>query len=238
MPPAQVHHAVLVHGAGGGGWEWDIWRRVLEARGIACVCMDLEPAAAGLAATTFDDYRLQVQVTLDALAHPRALIGASLGGLLAASCAASADALVLVNPLPPEPWSAQLPQREWPDVVPWRRDARLASTRRALADADDATALFAFRRWRDESGAVLRQAQSGVAVAAPQCPVLVIASELDEDVPEEVTAAVAEAWNASLLRLPGSTHVGPLLGRDAANVAAQVVGWIEGWRPGSWRSPG
>lgn len=228
MPPAQVHHAVLVHGAGGGGWEWEIWRRVLESRGIACACVDLEPVAARLAATTFDDYLAQVRTALEALPRPRVLIGASLGGLLAARCAASADALVLVNPLPPEPWSAQLPQREWPDVVPWRRDARLASTRRALADADDATALFAFRRWRDESGAVLRQAQSGVAVASPQCPVLVIASELDEDVPADVTAAVAEAWNASLVRLPGSTHVGPLLGRDAADVAAQVVAWLKG----------
>lgn len=228
MPTAQVRHAVLVHGAGGGGWEWEVWRRVLEARGVACVCMDLEPVAGGLSATTFDDYRIQVQMALEALPRPRVLIGASLGGLLAARCAASADALVLVNPLPPEPWSAQLPQREWPDVVPWRRDARLASTRRALADADDATALFAFRRWRDESGAVLRQAQSGEAVAVPECPVLVIASELDEDVPADVTAAMAGAWGASLLRLPGSTHVGPLLGRGAANVAGQVVAWLEG----------
>jgi pimeloyl-ACP methyl ester carboxylesterase len=226
MPPAQVRHAVLVHGAGGGGWEWDIWRGVLESRGIECVCMDLEPVAAGLTATTLDDYRAQVQKALEALPRPRALIGASLGGLLAASCAASADALVLVNPLPPEPWSARLPQRDWPDVVPWRRDARLASTRRALADADDATALFAFRRWRDESGAVLRQAQSGVAVAVPQCPVLVIASELDEDVPADVTATVAEAWSARLVRLPGSTHVGPLLGRGAADVAGRAAAWL------------
>ncbi len=228
MPPAQVRHAVLVHGAGGGGWEWEIWRRVLEARAIACVCVDLEPVAAGLAATTLDDYRNQVRLALKALPRPRALVGASLGGLLAASSAASADALVLVNPLPPAHWSAQLPQREWPDVVPWRRDARLASTRRALADADDATALFAFRRWRDESGAVLRHAQSGVAVAVPQCPVLLVASELDEDVPADVSAAMAGAWGASLLRLPGSTHVGPLLGRDAASVAAQVVAWLRG----------
>ena len=25
--------AVCVHGAGGGGWEWAIWSRVLSARG-------------------------------------------------------------------------------------------------------------------------------------------------------------------------------------------------------------
>ena len=166
--------------------------------------IDLEPAAAGLVATTFDDYRAQVRAALEAMPRPRVLIGASLGGLLAAACAGSADALVLVNPLPPAPWSAQLPQREWPDVVPWRRDARLASTRRALADADDATALFAFRRWRDESGAVLRQAQSGIEVAAPECPVLCIASARDEDVPAAVTAqlAAAETSRCACLLLP------------------------------------
>ncbi|UNK50671.1 alpha/beta fold hydrolase [Lysobacter sp. S4-A87] len=228
MPPAQVRHAVLVHGAGGGGWEWDLWCGVLEAHGIACACFDLAPVDAGLAATTFDDYRAQLRTVLEAVPRPRVLIGASLGGLLAATCADAADALVLVNPLPPAPWSARLARREWPDLVPWRLEARLASTRAALADADDATALFAFRRWRDESGAVLRQAQAGLEVAIPECPVLLVASELDEDVPAAVTAALAGAWNASLLRLPGSTHVGPLLGRDAADVAAQVVAWLWG----------
>jgi pimeloyl-ACP methyl ester carboxylesterase len=228
VPSAQVRHAVLVHGAGGGGWEWGIWRRVLGAHGVECACIDLVPTDAGLAATCFDDYQAQLRTVLEALPRPRALIGASLGGLLAAACAGGADALVLVNPLPPSPWSARLGRREWPDVVPWRRDARLASTRAALADADDATALFAFRRWRDESGRVLRQAQSGVAVDVPACRVLLVASELDEDVPADVTAELAGAWGASLMRLPGSTHVGPLLGRDAADVAAHVAVWLSG----------
>ena len=71
-----------------------------------------------------------------------------------------------------------------------------ASTRRALPDADDATALFAFRHWRDESGAVLREAQAGIEVAAPRCPVLCIASAQDEDVPPALTAALADAWDA------------------------------------------
>ncbi|HEY5803012.1 MAG TPA: alpha/beta fold hydrolase [Lysobacter sp.] len=226
MRLSPIRHAVLVHGAGGGGWEWDIWRGVLEAHGIACACIDLEPALAGLAATGFNDYRNQVMAAMDALPRTRALVGASLGGLLAAACVGSADALVLVNPLPPAPWSGVIAPRQWPDVVPWRRDARLASTRRSLSDADDATALFAFRRWRDESGAVLRQAQSGVEVARPDCPVLCIASERDDEVPATATVELAAAWNASLVHLPGASHVGPLLGRNAADVAAQVVAWF------------
>jgi len=224
--PKPIRRAVLVHGAGGGGWEWNVWRRVFAARGLLAHALELRPSEAGLPATGFDDYAAQVRAALDAMPGPCALVGASLGGLLAMACADAVGALVLVNPLPPAPWAARLPSREWLDVVPWRRDARLASTRRALPDSDDATSLYAFRRWRDESGAVLRQAHAGVLLDAPVCPTLCIASAQDEDVPPELTAQLARAWDADLLRVASNGHVGPLLGRDAATVAAQVADWL------------
>jgi pimeloyl-ACP methyl ester carboxylesterase len=199
---------------------------VLAASGIEAVTPDLQPAAGGLDTTTFDDYLAQACAALRALSRPRALIGASLGGLLAMACADEADALVLVNPLPPRPWSASLPSKEWPDVMRWRSDAHLASTRRALPDADDATALFAFRHWRDESGAVLRAAQSGIDVAKPQCPVLCVVSAHDDDVPPALTRALACEWGAELLHAASPSHVGPLLGRGAPALAAQVAGWL------------
>lgn len=219
--------ALLVHGAGGGGWEWALWRGVLETHGIEAHAPDLQPAAGGPEATDWPDYVAQVRDACAAHERPRALVGASLGGLLAASCADLADALVLVNPLPPAPWASRLPAREWPAVVPWARDARLDSTRRALPDADDVTALHAFRHWRDESGRVLRAAHAGVRVAPPACPILCIASAADTDVPPALTAELAVAWNASLLRVPSPSHVGPLLGRDAGRIAGQVAGWLK-----------
>lgn len=218
--------ALLVHGAGAGGWEWNAWRGVFGAAGIRVEAPDLAPSAAGLEHTGLGDYLQQVRDALRRLPRPRALAGASLGGLLAAMAADDADALVLVNPLPPAPWHAQLPPREWPGIVPWRRDARLASTRRAVPDADDASALFAFRHWRDESGAVMRAAYAGVDIEPPACPVLCIASQLDEDVPPALTAALALAWNADLLRVDALSHAGPLLGRDAAKAAAQALAWL------------
>lgn len=224
--PAPVRHALLLHGAGGGGWEWNLWRDVLAASGIEAVTPDLQPVAAGLAVTTFEDYVRQARDALRALPRPRALIGASLGGLLASACADDADALVLVNPLPPQPWAVSLPEREWPDIVRWHSDARLVSTRRALPDSDDATALFAFRHWRDESGAVLRTAHTGIDVKQPDCPVLCIVSESDEDVPPALTRELARQWNAELLQAPSPSHVGPLLGRGATAVAAQVADWL------------
>jgi len=224
--PDAFASALFVHGAGAGGWEWNAWRGVFAASGLQVAAPELVPSSSGLENTGFDDYLQQVRISLRGMPRPRALIGASLGGLLAAATSDDADALVLVNPLPPSPWHAQLPQREWPEIVPWRRDARLSSTRRALPDADDATALFAYRHWRDESGAVMRAAYAGVALDRPACPVLCIASQLDEDVSPTLTAALALAWQADLLRAPAISHAGPLLGRHAADLAVQVLAWL------------
>lgn len=225
LPSGPIAHAVLVHGAGGGGWEWDLWRRVLEAHGIACHAPDLVPSLSGLASTRLDDYIRQVDAAMESLPRPRALIGASMGGLIAIAAAGRADALVLVNPLPPAPWAADLPPRQWPDVVPWRREARFDSTCRALADADEATRLHAFRRWRDESGAVLREAHAGIAAEAPACRMLCIASSTDSDVPCEITRRLATAWRSDFIEADAS-HVGALIGRNAAAIARQAASWL------------
>jgi pimeloyl-ACP methyl ester carboxylesterase len=218
--------AVFVHGAGGGGWEWGIWARVFTAAGYRVAAPDLRPVAGGLADTALADYSSQVA---DWLRTARAggaaslvLVGASLGGLLAGIHAADVDALVLVNPMPPQGLPTGAAQ---PEIQPWGRGATLAGTRRALPDADEFAALLAFRSWRDESGLVLTQARAGAAFAAIVCPVLVIASSQDVDVPPGISAALAASLGASLLRVPGS-HVGPLLGRQAAAVAAQAVDWL------------
>ena len=222
----SLRAALLVHGAGGGGWEWNVWRGVFEAAGIAVAAPDLQPVTAGLAATGFDDYLRQARDALQALPRPRAVVGASLGGLLALGIADAADAVVLVNPLPPAPWHASLPPRTWPDVVPWGRYARLDGTRRALPDADEATVLFAFRHWRDESGAVLRAAYDGLPLVRPSSPVAFVVSRQDEDVPPAIAQAMAGEWRSDLLQTLSRSHVGPLLGREATGIAAQAVEWV------------
>lgn len=213
--------AVFVHGAGGGGWEWTVWSRVFAAAGRQVLAPDLRPAPGGLGMTRLADYATQVRGWLDAAPRPRLLLGASLGGLLAAMHADAADALVLVNPMPPAGLPGAAPR---PAIVPWGRTASLAGTRRALPGADDAAALFAFRRWRDESGAVLDEAAAGVALPPLRVPVLVIASDADTDIPPATSQALASAWGADFLATPGS-HVDPLLGRHAAPLATQTLAW-------------
>ena len=49
--------ALFVHGAGGGGWEWNVWRGVFEAAGFHVEAPDLMPVHGDVAATRLQDYQ-------------------------------------------------------------------------------------------------------------------------------------------------------------------------------------
>jgi pimeloyl-ACP methyl ester carboxylesterase len=228
MPERPQATAVFVHGAGGGGWEWVFWQRVFAARGWSTRAPDLVPIRDGIAATQLEDYVEQVRGWCRDAGHPLVLIGASLGGLLAlaAAPAAAPAAIVLINPAAPAGVVSSL-RHDWPDVVPWGRERSLSGTRRALPDADASTHLFAFRRWRDESGSVLRAAAAGLACEKPACPVLVLASENDTDVPPETSRAVADAFGAEFRSVSSASHVGVLIGRVGAATAEEAWRWCD-----------
>lgn len=223
-PPRRA--VVCVHGAGGGGWEWAIWARAFAVSGRAVLAADLMPVRSGLAATQLADYRAQVVAWCSASGQGVDLVGASLGGLLALSAAREvrARSLVLVNPMPPSGLPSASPS---PAVIRWRSGASLQGTRRAMPDADHAACAHAFRRWRDESGAAVDEARAGLVVDPPDCPVLVIASEHDLDVPAESSRALAAMLGADFECIAGASHVGPLLGYSAARTAARVADWLD-----------
>ncbi len=108
----------------------------------------------------------------------------------------------------------------------WGSRRRLDSTRRALFDADAAAQLHAFRRWRDESAAALADADAGIDIIRPRCPVLVVAAGLDEAIPTAASRALAELLGATFW-LDRCSHVGALLGRPAADTAARALRWIQ-----------
>jgi len=252
--------ALFVHGAGGGAWEWNVWARVFAAEGFEVHALDLQPTAAGLAATRLADYSGQVRARIEVIRRQAVvgadmaatglpvqtpvavmpaptnaslfvLIGASLGGLLALMNAEHADALVLINPVPPNPFNVQLAKQDaYPAIIPWRQNASLEDTQRALPDADESTQLFAFRRWRDESGAAMNEARAGIVVGKPHCPTLVIASECDTDISPELSKALAH-WLAADFQISlKASHVGPLLGRGAPRCAERVVQCLNEFR--------
>lgn len=221
---------VFVHGAGGGGWEWIFWQSEAARAGWPAQAPDLIPAADGLISTTVDDYATQVRSWVDLAPKPVVLVGASLGGLLALMVAAdcSPTALILVNPVPPagigEGWHR--PDRTVPEIEPWGAEASYESTREAIPDAAEETWRWSWRRWRDESGAVLRQIRAGVPVRVTAVPTLIVASEYDDDIPADVSRSLAAVLGADVVDVPGASHVGPLLGRSATDTARASLAWL------------
>lgn len=221
------HTVVCIHGAGGGGWEYELWRPHLTAAGFRVIANDLLPVADGLAATNVTDYLAQVQDWVPP-GERVILVGASMGGLLALKLAESVRpaALVLVNSVPPAGVGPSRAGKEYPAIIPWA-DGPLAETREALFDSDEATIQWAWPRWRDESGAVLSQIAAGIPVARPHCPTLVVLSERDTDIPYQTGLELAQWAGADVLLYHGMSHVGPLLSRRAEEVVQSIMVWCQ-----------
>lgn len=212
---------VLIHGAGGGGWEWDKWRPVFARAGWNVVAPDLMPKGGDLAKTRFEDYVAQVKAWCPKRG-PFVIVGASMGGILALKTAEQvrASGLVLVNGVPP----AGTGGKSHPAVVRWA-NGPLKDTRDSMPDSDEKTILWAWPKWRDESGAVLDKISAGVTVKKPTVPVLVVTGTSDTDILPTLQQTVVDAYGADHLVYHGMSHVGPLMSRRAEEVAEAVLTW-------------
>ena len=226
---AKPDIAVMIHGAGGGGWEYRFWKPVFEKSGWKVIAPDLQPATGGLAKTTFTNYVNQVVGWVPKSHGKVVIIGASLGGILALKAAdqIKPSAVIIVNGVPP----SAVPRKEnssqeIPDIIRWAKGP-LKDTRDAMPDSDEKTILWAHPQWRDESGAVLRETRTGVSTTPPSCPVLVIIGRNDTDIPPADSRATAAWAKADIFEYANTSHVGPLLGRRASKIATDVTTWLK-----------
>jgi alpha-beta hydrolase superfamily lysophospholipase len=145
---------VMIHGAGGGGWEYDLWKPVFERSGYGVIARDLQPAHGSLAKTRFQDYVDQV-VSWSPKSGSVVLIGASMGGPIALKAAEKIHpvAIVLVNGVPPKGVSSLPPAPAFPQIVKWA-NGPLKDTEVSMPDSDRETIIWAWKKWRNESGAV------------------------------------------------------------------------------------
>lgn len=217
--------AIMIHGAGGGGWEYDKWRPVFRKAGWQVVAPDLVPDGS-LESTKYSDYEDQVQGWSKGAKRPIVAIGASLGGILALSTAnrVRPDAIVLVNPAPPKGYRE--PKGEpAPSIVRWA-NGPLKDTEDAMPDSDRKTILWAHPKWRDESGAVLNAVREGIVAPTYYGPVLMVIGRDDTDIPAEISRKLAIDLKADVSEYAGMSHVGPLLSTRAEEVAKGVTEWL------------
>lgn len=150
-----------------------------------------------------------------------------MGGQLALRVAAKVrpKTLVLVcTNTPPGVGSPREP-KEYPDVVRWA-GGPYEETLKAMPDSDERTRHLAHSRWRDESGAVLRELATSSGVPKPECPVLVVIPEADDTVAPSRQQELAAWAGADTLRYARMSHVGPLLSTRAKEVAGSVLAWV------------
>ncbi len=218
---------LMVHGAGGGGWEYRFWQEELKGQGWKTLAPDLMPAPAGLAETTLDDYVNQV-VKLGKKEGRVVLVGASMGGPIVLRAAASLKpvAIVLVNPVPAKgtPGWPKAPA-EFPDVVRWAGGS-LKDTQDCLPDGDESVIRWAWKLWRDESGQAMRSLYAGVECPRPSSPVLMVIGREDGDVPPATSRSFAQMLGADVFEYAGMSHVGPLLGKRSREVSGAVGRWL------------
>ncbi len=221
---AAVGVVLMIHGAGGGGWEFDFWKPVWQEDGWCVEARDLMPAPGGLAATTLADYRRQIEAWGQGLTpgEPLVIVGASMGGPLALQAAKTlrADAVILVNPATPRPEQAQ----GIPDIIRWA-GGPVEETIAAMPDSEAWVHEWAAARWRDESGAVLRELYLGPEVPRPEGALLTIIGAEDKDIPPVEMERLSLKLGGEHRTWPGVSHVGPLLGRRAGEIARFARDW-------------
>lgn len=222
---------LFVHGAGGGGWEWNTWLPAFSSDQYETFAIDLLPSPSGLESTDFKYYE-DILNTIDR--RPDVLIGASMGGLLClrAFTAMSPKALVIVCSAIPlevleliDEASKPVPI-EYPAVIQWANGA-FEDTVNCLPDADEDMHKFAWQRWRDESGLVLNEIQHGLSIPHITCPVLCLIPDDDESIDPHHQKLLANYIHAETIHLADMKHVSPLLGRNSVNVANQVLSWLK-----------
>jgi len=224
---ARPGTVVMVHGAGGGGWEYDYWKPIFQKAGWKVVAPDLVPVKGGYAKTTFGDYKNQVMSWALGAKRPMVVVGASMGGGLALSTSSALrpDAIVLVDSVAPADVNVERKPAEFPDIVRWA-NGPIKDTRDAMPDSDEKTIKWAWKKWRDESGAVMRELVKGVVAPKPECPVLVMWGDKDTDIPVATGMAMVKHYGADVIVFRNTSHVGPLLGKRAKEAASFALDWV------------
>ncbi len=224
-PSEATHGPVLfVHGYFIDGSIWTRWLERFAAHGVPAFAVHLRGRAASRPGTKLGTASIEDFVD-DAAAVARdigaaAVVGHSMGGLIAQKLAERGDiaAAVLITPAPPRGISVLSPRvalrqlRYMPAIMrsrvvrPGREDLRALTMNRVPPDEQEALLAATI----PDSGRAGREMSiTGVPVDAARvrCPLLVVAAEDDRFIPARVVERVARRYGAPLDVAPAHGHM-------------------------------
>lgn len=243
LPDVASHPPVLfIHGYFVDATVWTTWLERFASHGIPAYAVHLRGRAGSR--PSVDLGRVSIEDFADDAAliarhvGAAAVVGHSMGGLIAQKVAerGEAGAVVLITPAPPRGISVlSLPLvmrqlRYFPAILlsrpvrPGREDLRALVLNRVPVDEQHALLDLMIP---DSGRAGRDMSLAGVPVNAERvkCPVLVVTAEDDRFVPPRVVARVAERYGAPLLTIPAHGHM-VIREPEWQDLADRVERWI------------
>jgi pimeloyl-ACP methyl ester carboxylesterase len=233
---------LFVHGYFVDGSVWTGWLDLFAARGVPAVAVHLRGRAGSRPGIDIGDASMNdfADDAAEVARHvgARAVVGHSMGGLVAQKLAERgvASACVLVTPAPPRGITVLSPRvairqikylpsilRSRP-VVPSHRDVRAIVMN--CVPASEQQQLLA--KMLPDSGRAGREMSiTGVPVDAERirCPMLVIAADQDRFIPRHIVERIARRYRAPLEVVPGHGHM-VIVEPEWQRLAARVEEWI------------
>ncbi len=248
---------VMIHGMWGGGWYWQGYKALFQARGYRCVTPtlryhDVDPAAdpdPRLGTTSLLDYLRDLEEEVASLGTDPILMGHSMGGLLAAILASRGHgrALVQLAPAPPRGIFALRPsviRSFWSGLTTWgswRKPYRQTLQEAVysmlhLLSPDEQRE--AYGRFVYESGRAAHEIgfwlldskrASQVDEGKIRCPVLIVAGAEDRITPTATVRRLADRYGPQATYKEFLGHAHWVIGEPGwEEIATFVADWLRG----------